>query len=149
MERFVSNAEYAMLYVLKINQFKKVMHTGFICLFVCFLLCHVFRSSDLVIILVLHHSLLWLAFLRNRFWRQDSSDSSRSRSWNQNHCASFQHCVCFSFWKHDIWWKLEYCLLFKHRSIRSPPSPALPQHQKLYALFLFIENKSLMCGCTV
>lgn len=118
--------------------------------------CLSFAVSCVLIIPVLHHDLLWrLAFLRNRLWWKDNSNS-QSWSWNQSlHRCTFttvftlcfiQHRVWSSSWKHVTWLKLEYCLLFEHRSIWSPPSPALPQHQPL---FLFMENKSPMCGCTV
>lgn len=113
-----------------------------------------------VIIPVLHHGLIWLlAFLRNRFWWKDNSDSL-TWSWNQNlyrcvfttisHCASF-NIVCGLHpgnmlsdknWNTVYSWNID---IFE----ALPPSPTLPQHQILSSLFLFIENKSLMCGCTV
>lgn len=53
-----------------------------------------------------------------------------------------QHCVCSSSWNYMI--KLEYCLLFEHRYIWSPPSPRPPSaSDTLLSLFvfLFIEKK--------
>lgn len=95
--------------------------------------CLLFAVSCVLIIPVLHHDLLWrLAFLRNRLWWKDNSNS-QSWSWNQSlHRCAFttvftlcfiQHCVWSSSWKHVTWLKLEYCLLFEHRSIWSPPLP--------------------------
>lgn len=160
VERFTSNAEYAMLlvYVLMIKMDFKKWCTSKLFVFVCYLLCHVLRLPYLLIIPVSHHDLIWLlAFLRNRFWWKENSNS-QSKSWyhslyscvhNSFTLCFILHCVWSSSWKHVIWEKLEYCLLLEHRYIWSPFSPTLPQHQMLSSLFLFIENKSLMCGCTV
>lgn len=125
--------------------FLKVMHTN------CYLLCHVLYSPYSVNIPVLHHDLISsVAFLRNRFWWKDNniSHGAEIKIYTAMYSLLTVHRSTVIL---EIYYliKLENSLLFEHRYIWRPPSPALPQHQILSTLFLFIENKSLMCGCTV
>jgi len=152
--RFTSNAEYAMLlvYVLMIKWILKKWCTPKLFVFVCYLLCYVLCLPYSVIIPVLHHGLIWLlAFLRNRFWLKDNSNSlTLSRNENRyscvftiiSHCASF-NIVCGLHPGNMLSdKKLEYCLLFEHRYIWSLPSFPRPSSTSDTVLsFLFIENK--------
>lgn len=77
VERFMSNAEYAMLlvYALMIKWVSFFFRSFFLkwCTPKFLVFCLLFAVSCVLIIPVLHHDLIWLlAFLRNRFWRKDN-----------------------------------------------------------------------------
>jgi len=149
-----------LVYVLMIKWILKKWCTPKLFVFVCYLLCYVLCLPYSVIIPVLHHGLIWLlAFLRNRFWLKDNSNSlTLSRNENRYSCVFtiISHCASFNIvcglhpgnMLSDINWNTVYSLnidIFE----AFPPSPALPQHQILSSLFYLLKTKSLMCGCTV